>query len=167
MVTLCNATIGLFSVIIGLKHQHLKCEKCMCRWRAFESVWSELLKKDQSGHPNLWEAPNYDVHQIWSSRKIGLKLHTKKQWLRLSLRTIEYATNTGKKYFYTFRINKIIFTNGKREKERPNFYWMFSRNLPIFTAFIAILKMELPQCNAIGVRTPPGCIIISAPVQLL
>ena len=23
----------------------------MYRWRAFESVWSELLKKDQSGHP--------------------------------------------------------------------------------------------------------------------
>ena len=24
----------------------------MYHWRAFGSVWSELLKKDQSGHPN-------------------------------------------------------------------------------------------------------------------
>ena len=63
--------------------------------------------------------------------------------------------NTYKKYFYTFTINKIIFTNGERKKERPNFFGMFSQNLPISTAFIAILEMELPQCNAIGVRTPP------------
>ena len=125
-------------------------------WRAFESVWSELLKKDQSGHPNLWKAPNYDVHQIWPSRKLVSNYILKKQWLRLSLRTIEYATNTYKKYFYTFRINKIIFTNGERKKERPNFYRMFSQNLQISTAFIVILKMELPQGNAIGVRTPPG-----------
>ena len=74
----------------------------------------------------------------------------------MSLRTIEYATNTYKKYFYTFTINKIIFTNGERKKERPNFFGMFSQNLPISTAFIAILEMELPQCNAIGVRTPPA-----------
>ena len=52
-VTLCNATIGLFSATIGLKHQHLKCEKHIYRWRAFESIQSELLKKDQSGHSNL------------------------------------------------------------------------------------------------------------------
>ena len=53
IVTLCNATISLFSALTGLKHPHLKCEKHMYRWRAFESVWSELLKKDQSSHPNL------------------------------------------------------------------------------------------------------------------
>ena len=64
IVTLCNATMSLFSAIIGLKHPHLKCGKHMYRWRAFESVWSELLKKDQSSHPNLWKAPNYDLHQI-------------------------------------------------------------------------------------------------------
>ena len=62
----------------------------------------------------------------------------------------------GGPYSYTFRINKINFTNGEKKKERPNFYEVFSQNLPISTAFIAILKMELPQCNAIGVRTPPG-----------
>ena len=73
----------------------------------------------------------------------------------MSLRTIEYATNTYKKYFYTFRINKITFTNSERRKELLNFYGMFGKNLPISAAFIAILKMELPQCNAIGVRTPP------------
>ena len=32
---------------------------------------------------------------------------------------------------------------------------MFSQNLLISAAFTAILKMKLPQCNAIGVRTPP------------
>ena len=74
----------------------------------------------------------------------------------MSLRTIEYATNTYKKYFYTFRINQVIFTYGERKKERPNFDRMFSQNLPISAAFIAILKMKLPQCKAIGVRTPPG-----------
>ena len=77
----------------------------------------------------------------------------------MSLRTIEYATNTNKKYFYTFRINQITFTYGERKKERPNFYGMFSQNLPISAAFTAILKMKLPQCNAIGVRTPPGLLL--------
>ena len=43
-----------------------------------------------------------------------------------------------------------------RKKERPNFDRMFSQNLPISAAFIAILKMKLSQCKAIGVRTPPG-----------
>ena len=122
----------------------------MYRWRAFESVWSELLKKDQSSHPNLWKAPNYDVHQIWPSRKLVSNYILKKQWLRLSLRTIEYATNTYKKYFYIFRINQVIFTYGEKKKQRPNFYGMFSQNV----AFTAILKMKLPWCNVIGVCTP-------------
>ena len=52
---------------------------------------------------------------------------------------IEYATNTYKKYFYTFRIRKITFTYGERNKERPNVYGMFSQNLPISAAFTAIL----------------------------
>ena len=116
-----------------------------------ESVQSELLKKDQSDHPHLWKAPNYDVHQIWPSRKPVSNYILKKQWLRLSLRTIEYATNTYKKYFYTFRINQVIFTYGEKKKQRPNFYGMFSQNV----AFTAILKMKLPWCNVIGVCTPP------------
>ena len=74
----------------------------------------------------------------------------------MSLRTIEYATNTNKKYFYTFRINQITFTYGERKKERPNFYGMFRQNLPNSAALTAILKMKLPQCNAIGLRTPPA-----------
>ena len=131
----------------------------MYRWRAFESVWSELLKKDQSSHPNLWKAPNYDVHQIWPSRKLVSNYILKKQWLRLSLRTIEYATNTYKKYFYTFRVNQVIFIYGERKKERRNFYRMFSQNVPISAAFTAILKTKLPQCNAIGVRTPPAHVL--------
>ena len=68
----------------------------------------------------------------------------------------------GGPYSYTFRINKIISTNGEKRKERPNFYGMFIQNLPISTVFIAILKMELPQCNAIGVRTPPGVGVYSS-----
>ena len=75
----------------------------------------------------------------------------------MSLRTIEYATNTYEKYFYTFRINQVTFTHGERKKERPNFYGKFSQNLPNSAAFSAILKLELPQCNVIGVRTPPAC----------
>ena len=126
-------------------------------WRAFESVWSELLKKDESGHPNLRKASNYDVHQIRPSRKPVLSYILKKQWLRLSLRTIEYAINTYKKYFYTFRINQITFTYGERKKERPIFYGMFSQNLPISATFIAILKVTLTQFKTIGVRTPQRC----------
>ena len=34
------------------------------------------MKKDQNGHPNLWKASNYDVHQIRPYRKTGLKFHT-------------------------------------------------------------------------------------------
>ena len=69
-----------------------------------------------------------------------IKFDLLENWSQITyLRTIEYATNTYKKYFYTFRINQVIFTYGERKKERPNFY-----------------KMKLPQCKAIGVRTPPG-----------
>ena len=62
-------------------------------------------------------------------------------------------TNTHEKYFYTFRIYQIIFTYSERKKKRPNYYGIFSQTLPISTAFTAILKITLPQCNAIGVRT--------------
>ena len=65
------------------------------------------------------------------------------------------------KYFYTFRINQVTFTYGERKKELFNFYGMFSQSLPISAAFTAILKMKLPQCNAIGVRTPPGMLRLS------
>ena len=69
-----------------------------CR-RVFGRVQSELLKRDQSSHPNLWKAPDYDVHQIWPSRKPVSNYILKKQRLRLSLRTIEYAKNTYKNTF--------------------------------------------------------------------
>ena len=58
----------------------------------------------------------------------------------MSLRTIKYATNTYKNYFYTFRINRISCTYGQRKEKRPNPYGMFSQNLPISVAFSAILK---------------------------
>ena len=58
----------------------------------------------------------------------------------------------GGPYSYTFRINKIISTNGERKKERSNFYGIFIQNLLISTVFIAILKMELPQCNKLAME---------------
>ena len=61
-----------------------------------------------------------------------------------------------KNYFCKFRINQSKFTYGEKKKKRPNFYGMFSQSLPMSAAFTAILKMKLPQCNAIGVRTPPA-----------
>ena len=39
---------------------------------------------------------------------------------------------------------------------------MFSQNFPISAAFTAILKIKLPQCNAIGVRTSPRLIWLTA-----
>ena len=127
---------------------------------SLESVWERLVKAVKEGSKPPSKSLKGSKLRRTSNLtflKSGLKLHTKKQWSRLSLRTIEYATNTNKKYFYTFRINQITFTYGERKKERPNFYGMFSQNLPNSAAFTAILKMKLPQCNAIGVRTPPGC----------
>ena len=124
-----------------------------------ESVWERLVRAVEEGS----KRPSKSLKGSKLRRtlnltfsKTGLKLHTKTQWLRLSLRNIEYATNTYKKYFYTFRINHSTFTYGESNEERPNFYGMFSQSLPISAAFTAILKMKLPQCNAIGVRTPPG-----------
>ena len=51
---------------------------------------------------------------------------------------------------------KLYLSVSERKKKRPNFYGMFSQNLPISAAFTAILKITLPQCNVIGVRTPPN-----------
>ena len=124
-----------------------------------ESVWERLARAVEEGskrRSKFLKGSKLRRTSNLNFSKTGLKLHTKQQWLRLFLRTIEYATNTYKKYFYTFRINQVIFTYGERKKERPNFYRMFSQNLPISAAFTAILKMKLPQCKAIGVRTPPA-----------
>ena len=154
MVTLCNATMGLFLAIIGLKHYHLKCVKHM-----LESVWERLVRAVEEGSKRPSKSLKGSKLRRTSNltfSKTGLRLLTEKWWLRLSLGIIEYATSTYKKYFYTFRINQITFTYGERKKERPNFYGMFSQNLPISAAFSAILKTKLPQSNAIGVRTPPG-----------
>ena len=147
MVTLCNATIGLFLAIIGLKHYHLKC------------VWERLVWAVEEGSKRPSKSLKGSKLRRTSNltfSKTGLRLLTEKRWLRLSLGIIEYATSTYKKYFNTFRINQITFTYGERKKERPNFSGMFSQNLPISAAFSVILKTKLPQSNAIGVRTPPG-----------
>ena len=125
-----------------------------------ESVWERLVRAVKEGSKQPSKSLKGSKLRRTSNLtflKSGHKLRTKKQWLRLSLRTIEYATNTYEKYFYTFRINQVTFTHGERKKERPNFYGKFSQNLPNSAAFTAILKLELPQCNVIGVRTPPAC----------
>ena len=108
-----------------------------------ESVWERLVRavKEGSKQPSKsLEGSKLRRTSNLTFLKSGLKLHTKKQWSRLSLRTIEYATNTNKKYFYTFRINQITFTYGERKKEWPNFYGMFRQNLPNSAVFTAILK---------------------------
>ena len=71
------------------------------------------------------------------------------------MRTIEYATNTYKKLFYTFRINQIKFTYGKRKKERINFCRMFRQILPISAAFTATMKITLPAMRRnLSAQTP-------------
>ena len=50
----------------------------MYRWRAFESFSSELLKKDQSGHSNLWKALKVRRTSNLTYSKTDLKSHTKK-----------------------------------------------------------------------------------------
>ena len=95
----------------------------------------------------LWRTSNLTFS------KTSLKLHTKKQWLGLSLRIIEYPTNEYKTFSYTFRIDQIPFTYGERKKERLNFPRIFSLNLLISAAFTTILKMKPTQCNAIRVHT--------------
>ena len=125
-----------------------------------ESVWERLVRAVKEGSKQPSKSLKGSKLRRTSNLtflKSGHKLHTKKQWLRLSLRTIQYGTNTHKRYFYTFRINQITSTYGERKKERPNFYGMFRQSLLNSAAFTAILKMKLPQCNVMGVRTPPGC----------
>ena len=95
----------------------------------------------------LWRTSNLTFS------KTSLKLHTKKQWLGLSLRIIEYPTNEYKTFSYTFRIDQIPFTYGERKKEQLNFPRICSQNLLISAAFTTILKMKPTQCNAIRVHT--------------
>ena len=86
--------------------------------------------------------------------KTGFKLQSKKQWLRLSLRIIEYATKTCKKYFYTFRINQISCNYGERKKEQHNFYRQVKLCRFPSRSHCHIEKRTLPQCSANGVRKP-------------
>ena len=140
MVTLCNATIGLFLAIIGLKHYHLKCVKHM-----LESVWERLVRAVEEGSKRPSKSLKGSKLRRTSNltfSKTGLRLLTEKWWLRLSLGIIEYATSTYKKYFYTFGINQISFTYGKRKKERPNFYGMFSQKPADFCFFHRHIENE-------------------------
>ena len=56
-----------------------------CKWLTFR--FTTMMQRNQSAH-TTWNL---------TFVKTGLKLHKKKKWLHLSLRTIEYATNTYKK----------------------------------------------------------------------
>ena len=65
-----------------------------------ESVWERLVRAVEEGSKRPSKSLKGSKLRLTSNltfSKTGLKLHTKKQWLRLSLRTIEYATNTYKK----------------------------------------------------------------------
>ena len=89
-----------------------------------ESVWERLVRAVEEGSKRPSKSLKGSKLRRTSNltfSKTGLKLHTKKQWLRLSLRTIEYATNTYKKYLYTFRINQVIFTYGERKRSDLTF----------------------------------------------
>lgn len=71
------------------------------------------------------------------------------------MRTTEYATNTYKKLFYTFRINQIKFTYGKRKKERINFCRMLRQILPISAASTATMKITLQAMRRnLSAQTP-------------
>ena len=153
MVTLCNAT-GLFLAIIGLKHYHLKSEKYTYRLRAFgQSCWRRIKAAIQIFE--RLQTTTYIKFDLLENRSPSQITYWKNSDCVCPWGTVEYATNTDKKYCYTFRINQITFTYGERKKQRPNFYGMVGQNLPIFAAFTAILKISRPQCNVVGVRTPP------------
>ena len=83
-----------------------------------ESVWERLVRAVKEGSkrpPKSLKGSKLRRTSNLTFSKYGLKLHTKKkQWLRLSFRTIEYATNTYEKYFYKFRISELSMVKGKR-----------------------------------------------------
>ena len=74
-----------------------------------ESVWSELLKEDQSCHSNLWKATNYDVNQIWPSRK-PVSNYILKTVIAFFLEKHRIRDKYVNKYFYTYRIYQITCT---------------------------------------------------------
>ena len=122
-----------------------------------ESVWSELLKKDQSGHPNLWKAPNCDVHQIWPSRNMASNYILKKTVIAFVLQNHRIRDKYVRKILLQIQ-NKsnYIYLWWKGKGTASLFYGMFRQNLRNSAALVAVLKMKLPQCNVIGLRTPPA-----------
>ena len=112
---------------------------------SLESVWERLVRAVEEGSKRPSKSLKGSKLRRTSNLtflKSGLKLHTKKQWSRLSLRTIEYATHTNKKYFYTFIINQITFTYGERKKERPNFLRNFQSTSAEFCCFHRHIENE-------------------------
>ena len=131
----------------------------MYRWRAFESIWERLVRAVEEGR----KLPSKSLKRSELRRtanltfsKTGLKLPTEKQWLRLSLGTIEYATNTYKKYFYTFRINQITFTYGERKKNGLTFTECSVKICRFLLLSLPYWKMKLPQCNIIFSNISPA-----------
>ena len=95
-----NTAIGLL----------VKCLKHVYRWRAFGQSCQvrikaaiQIFERLQTTTHIKFDLENWPQVTYW------------KQWLRLSSRTIEYATNTYKKYFYKFRINQSSCTYGKKK----------------------------------------------------
>ena len=91
---------------------------------SLESVWEHSVRAVEEGSKRPSKSLKGSKLRRTSNLtflKTGLKLHTKKQCLRLSLRTIEYATNTYKRYFYTFKINQSTFTYGEGKRNGLTF----------------------------------------------
>ena len=86
-----------------------------------ESLWERLVSDVKEGSKRPSKSLKGSKLRRTSNltfSKNGHKLHTKKQWLRLSLRTIEYATKTYRKYFYSFKVNLPMV---KRKRKGLNF----------------------------------------------
>ena len=84
-----------------------------------ESVWERLVRAVKEGSKQPSKSLKGSKLRRTSNltfSKTGLKLHTKKTVIAFVLENHRIRDKYVQKYFYTFRINKIIFTNGERKK---------------------------------------------------
>ena len=108
-----------------------------------ESVWERLVRAVKEGSKQPSKSLKGSKLRHTSNLtflKSGLNLHTRKH-------------RTRDKY-----VQKILLHI--QNKSSYIFPWWKEKgtalNLPNSAAFTAILKLKLPQCNAIGMSTPPG-----------
>ena len=107
----------------------------------------------------LWRTSNLTFS------KTSLKLHTKKQWLGLSLRIIEYPTNEYKTFSYTFRIDQFHLPMVKEKRNGLTFpefsvkicwflqlsppYWKWSQHNAMQSECTQHLPQNHPEINAL------------------